>query len=124
MPEERLMPLLRKKIGIFRPVAVITVVCTMGSGAMARALAQSANTGATARSSANEPIAAPSVKPINKRFLLSKPTVIYAAPDDSSPVLEHVRAGIHVDVTGLTGKWLQLKLRNDKTGYIPATAAE
>ncbi|MGH7917151.1 MAG: SH3 domain-containing protein [Candidatus Binataceae bacterium] len=72
----------------------------------------------------NQPAAAPSVKPIKKRFLLSKPTAIYSAPDSSSAVLEHVHAGIRVNVTGITGNWLRLKLRTGKTGYIPTKAAE
>jgi uncharacterized protein YgiM (DUF1202 family) len=91
----------------------------MGAG-VTSSLAASPSPSPAAASTA----AAPAVKPINKRFLLSKSTAIYAAPDESSAVLEHVRAGIHVDVVGLSGKWLQLKLRNGKTGYIPATAAE
>jgi uncharacterized protein YgiM (DUF1202 family) len=105
-------------------VALVAVVFALAvSGGPARAQAGPANSDAAA-SATNQPAAASSVKPVNKRFLLSKPTAVYAAPGDSSAVLEHVGAGIRVNVTGITGNWLQLKLRNGKTGYIPVKAAE
>lgn len=110
--------------GIFKFVAITTTVWALAvCGGTTSALAQAANSSTPTASGAND-AAAPPVKPINKRFLLSKPTAIYASPDESSAVMEHVRAGIHVDVTGLSGKWLQLKLRDGKIGYIPASAAE
>lgn len=78
-----------------------------------------------AASGANERRAASaSVKPVKRRFLLSKPTAIYSEPNSSSAVVEHVRGGIYVHVTGITGDWLQLKLHKGRTGYIPAEAAE
>lgn len=78
-----------------------------------------------AGSGANKrPAASASVKPVKRRFLLSKPTAVYSEPNTSSAVVEHVWGGIHIQVTGITGDWLQLKLHNGQTGYIPAKAAE
>jgi uncharacterized protein YgiM (DUF1202 family) len=93
------------------------------SGTLLTALAQ-VNSNASGSGVNEPPASAASVKPVKRRFLLSKPTAIYSAPNTSSAVVEHVRGGIHVNVTGITGDWLQLKLRNGKTGYIPAEAAE
>ena len=95
--------------------AFIAVVAVGSSPTFLRAQANS-NTSGVASATA--------VKPVKKRFLLAKPTAIYSEPNTSSAIVEHVRGGIHVNVTGITGDWLQLKLRNGRTGYIPAEAAE
>jgi uncharacterized protein YgiM (DUF1202 family) len=88
------------------------------------AVAAQVNSNAPGSGINEPPAASASVKPVKRRFLLSKPTAIYSAATTSSAVIEHVRGGIHVDVTGISGDWLQLKLHNGKTGYIPAEEAE
>jgi uncharacterized protein YgiM (DUF1202 family) len=80
--------------------------------------------GAQANSNAPGAASGAAVKPVKKRYLLAKPTAVYSEPNTSSEIVEHVRGGIHVNVTGITGDWLQLRLRNGKTGYIPTEAAE
>jgi uncharacterized protein YgiM (DUF1202 family) len=107
---------------IVADTAFIVVVAVSGSSATS--LFTEANSNAAGSGASDRPAAAASVKPVKKRFLLAKPTAIYSEPDTSSTVVEHVRGGIRVNVTGITGDWLQLKLHNGKTGYIPAEAAE
>src|SRR5690242_6193582 len=86
-------------------IAGTVFIAALGvSGSSAISLAAQANSNA-AGSGSN---AAASVKPIKKGFLLAKPTAIYNEPDTSSTVIEHVRGGIHVNVTGITGNWVQL----------------
>lgn len=111
-------------MNIFKTLAGVALIFGLSvAGCLSTAQAQVNSNGAG--SGANGPPAASaSVKPVKRRFLLSKPTAVYSEPNTSSVVVEHVRGGIHVHVTGITGDWLQLKLHNGKTGYIPAKAAE
>ncbi len=73
------------------------------------------------------PAAAPPAKPIkvlNKRFRLTHNSPVYQNPDSSSAVLAQVHRRRYVHVTGITGDWLQVTLRNGTVGFIPVTAAE
>ena len=74
------------------------------------------------------PVAAPTnpaeIKPIKKRFLLSHSSSVYEQPDKTSAVIAHVRRHTHVNVTGVTGDWLQIRLSSGKVGFIPSSAAE
>jgi uncharacterized protein YgiM (DUF1202 family) len=71
------------------------------------------------------PPATPSkIKSTKKRFLLTHSSSVYEKPDKASAVVGHVRHGTHVNVTGVTGDWLQVKLSNSKVGFIPSSAAE
>lgn len=70
------------------------------------------------------PPAHPAIKPLNKLFLLTKSSSVYQNPDTSSAVLAHVRRKKYVHVTGISGNYLRIKLRNGTVGFIPTTAAE
>ena len=71
------------------------------------------------------PPATPSkIKATKKRFLLTHSSSVYEKPDKASAVAGHVRHGTHVNVTGVTGDWLQVKLSSGKVGFIPSSAAE
>jgi hypothetical protein len=39
-------------------------------------------------------------------------------------VVAHVKRRTYVDVIGITGDWLQIKLPSGKIGFIPTHAAE
>lgn len=79
-----------------------------------------AATGTPAANSAN----AAKLEPIKKRYLLTHSSSVYSQPDKGSTVLAHVRRKSHVNVTGVTGDWLQIRLSSGKTAYIPSSAAE
>jgi hypothetical protein len=64
------------------------------------------------------------LKPIKSRFLLTHSTSVWAQPDKTSEKIAHVHVKTHVNVTGVIGHWLQIKLASGKTGYIPSSAAE
>jgi tetratricopeptide (TPR) repeat protein len=64
------------------------------------------------------------IKPLNKLFLLTKNSPVYQDPDQASTVLAQVRQRKYVHVTGITGDYLQIRLRNGTIGFIPVTAAE
>lgn len=64
------------------------------------------------------------VKPVNKVFLLTHDSPVYVNPDSSSEVVGKVRRKRYVHVTGITGSWLQVKLRNGTVGFVPTSAAE
>lgn len=68
--------------------------------------------------------AAPPFRPIRRRFLLTRNAAVREAPDGSSRVLGRVRKGRRVQVTGITGDWLQVRLRSGTVGFIPVSAAE
>jgi len=74
------------------------------------------------------PAAAPKttakLEPVKKRFLLTHSSSVYSKPDKSSTVLAHVHGKSHVNVTGVVGDWLRIRMSNGKEGYIPSSAAE
>ncbi|MGO9452646.1 MAG: tetratricopeptide repeat protein [Candidatus Binataceae bacterium] len=67
---------------------------------------------------------APKIKPLNKVFLLTKNSPVYQNPDQSSTVIGQVRRKKYVHVIGLSGDYLEIKLRNGTVGFVPETAAE
>jgi len=80
--------------------------------------------------SAGTPTPAPSsppvakIKPLNKKFLLTHDSDVYANPDNASAVLAHVHHRKFVHVIGIAGDWLQIKLKTGVVGFIPTSAAE
>jgi len=64
------------------------------------------------------------LKPINRKFKLSKNSPVYQSADSSTSVVGQVHRGHFVHVTGIQGDWLQVTLRNGTVGFIPVTAAE
>jgi tetratricopeptide (TPR) repeat protein len=70
------------------------------------------------------PLAAKPIRPLNKKFLLTHNSPVYQNPDASSAVVAQVHRRKYVHVTGITGDWLQVTLRNGTVGFIPASAAE
>ncbi len=68
--------------------------------------------------------AAKPIKPLDRKFRLTHNSPVYQNPDSSSAVLAQVHRRRYVHVTGITGDWLQVTLRNGTVGFIPASAAE
>ena len=68
--------------------------------------------------------AAPTVKPLNKLFLLTKNSLVYQSPDPTSSTIGQVHRKKYVHVTGIAGDYLQIRMKNGATGFIPVTAAE
>jgi tetratricopeptide (TPR) repeat protein len=64
------------------------------------------------------------IKPLNRKFRLTHSSPVYQSPDSGSAVLAQVHRRRYVHVTGMTGDWLQITLRNGKVGFIPVSAAE
>ena len=67
---------------------------------------------------------APTVKPLNKLFLLTKNSLVYQSPDPTSSTIGQVHRKKYVHVTGIAGDYLQIRMKNGATGFIPVTAAE
>jgi tetratricopeptide (TPR) repeat protein len=67
---------------------------------------------------------APKIKPLNKLFLLTKNSPVYQSPDETSATIAQVRRKKYVHVTGITGNYLQIRLKNGTVGFIPVAAAE
>ncbi len=68
--------------------------------------------------------AAPVIKPLNKLFLLTKNSAVYQNPDETSAVIAQVKRRKYVHVVGITGNFLQIRLRNKSVGFIPVNVAE
>ena len=68
--------------------------------------------------------AKPQIKPVNRRFLLTKNSKVYEAPDQNSSIVGAVHQRKYVQVTAIEGDWLQVRLRNGSVGFVPAVAAE
>ena len=66
----------------------------------------------------------PKIKPLHKKFFLTKNSNVYASPDAASSVLAHVHRRGYVLVIGITRDWLQIRLRSGTVGFIPVSAAE
>jgi tetratricopeptide (TPR) repeat protein len=64
------------------------------------------------------------MKAVNKKFLLTHDSEVYDNPDSSSAVVAHVHKRKFVHVVGITGDWLQVKLKTGVVGFIPISAAE
>jgi Flp pilus assembly protein TadD len=68
--------------------------------------------------------APPKVHPANKRFLLTHNSPVYLTTSQSSQVLAEVHHGKWVHVTGISGNWFRIRMRNGTLGFIPVSAAE
>lgn len=64
------------------------------------------------------------IKPLNRRFRLTHDSEVYQNPDSGSPMVGHVHRRKFVRVTGITGSWLQVRLRDGTVGFVPIGAAE
>lgn len=69
-------------------------------------------------------LANPKLKPLSKKFLLTRNSQVYEQPDQASHVVAEVRSKKFVNVTGITGDWLRIRLRSGTVGFIPVAAAE
>ena len=75
------------------------------------------------------PTGAPStakLKPVNppRLFLLTHDSPVYTSPDAGSAVVGNVRHRKYVRVIGISGDWLQIRLKNGTVGFIPSSAAQ
>jgi len=92
--------------------------------APAATAAASAPAGAATTTASASGAVAPKIKPLNKLFLLTKNSAVYLNPDDTSATIAQVRRKKYVHVTGITGDYLQIRLKNGTIGFIPVAAAE
>jgi tetratricopeptide (TPR) repeat protein len=89
------------------------------------AAAPAAGASAEAPAPAAAATAAPlKIKQVNKLFLLTKNSPVYENPDPTSRQIARVKRKKYVHVIGITGSYLQIKLRNGTIGFIPISAAE
>ena len=87
---------------------------------------------APAPASSAAPAAAPSaaaavpakLRVLDKKFLLTHDSPVYATASNSAPVVAQVHRRKLVHVTGMAGDWFRIQLKNGTVGYIPVTAAE
>jgi uncharacterized protein YgiM (DUF1202 family) len=112
-------------------IATASMALSMfASGAFAQSSAPVSSAATPAAAATAMPAAAPAantavkVKSIKRRYLLTHSSSFYSQPDKGSTVIAHVKRRNHVNVTGVTGDWLQIHLSSGKEGYIPASAAE
>lgn len=85
------------------------------------------STASPAQTASPTPTATPVRPPImnlNRRFLLSRDTDVFADSNSSSAIVGHLRRGRYVHITGLTGNWLRVQLPNGTVGFIPDLAVE
>jgi tetratricopeptide (TPR) repeat protein len=73
---------------------------------------------------ASAPSATPKIRDLNRKFKLTHDSPVYQTPDQSTRVVAQVHRGKYVRVTGITGNWFRIELRNGTVGFIPVTAAE
>jgi len=73
---------------------------------------------------ASVPSATAKIRDLNRKFKLTHDSPVYQTPDVSARALAQVHRGKYVRVTGITGNWFRIELRNGTVGFIPVTAAE
>ena len=61
---------------------------------------------------------------LDKKFLLTHDSPVYATAGNTGPVVGQVHHRRLVHVTGMDGDWFRIQLKNGTVGYIPVTAAE
>jgi hypothetical protein len=64
------------------------------------------------------------IEPTHATLKLKKDAWAYSGPETSSRTLEHVHAGKSLNVTGSTHYYVQVKLKNGATGYVPISAVD
>ncbi len=79
-----------------------------------------------AAATAAAPATGVKVKAINppELFRLTHDSPVFANPDATSAQLGHVEHRKYVHVIGISGKFLQVRLKDGTVGFIPVTAAE
>jgi tetratricopeptide (TPR) repeat protein len=68
--------------------------------------------------------AAPALRQVDRKFLLTHDSPVYQNSDSGSQVVAQVHRRRYVHVTGVQGNWLRIKMRNGTVGFIPMSAAE
>jgi hypothetical protein len=86
--------------------------------------AASAQPPATPASSPSATPPPPPVMALDRHFLVSRDSPVYASPDSSSAVVGHVRRGTYVHITGLTSNWLRVQMSDGRVGFIADRAVE
>ena len=66
----------------------------------------------------------PKLRVLDKMFFLTHDSPVYASPDNTAQVVAQVHRKKFVHITGMTGDWFRIQLRNGTVGYIPVTSAE
>jgi hypothetical protein len=64
------------------------------------------------------------VEPTHAMLKLRQDAWAYAGPETSTSTLERVHAGKFLNVTGSTHSYVQVKLKNGATGYVPISVVE
>jgi len=115
-------------MNLYKTIAVAGLVLSVISSAAFAAEPSAPTASVASPTTTATPVAPPAspskIKATKKRFLLTHSSSVYEKSDKASPVIGHVRHGAHVNVTGVTGDWLQVRLSGGKVGFIPSSAAE
>jgi len=64
------------------------------------------------------------VKPLNKDFILSSDSPVYAEPNRSAKRVAEVHKGHNVHVTGIAPSYIRIKMKSGLVGYVPQSAVE
>lgn len=66
----------------------------------------------------------PKIRDLDRKFMLTHDSAVYEAPHDTANVIAQVHRRKFVHVTGITGNWFRIQMKNGTVGFIPLTAAE
>ena len=64
------------------------------------------------------------IRDLDRKFMLTHDSPVYQAPQDTANVIAQVHRRKFVHVTGITGNWFRIEMKNGTVGFIPLTAAE
>jgi Flp pilus assembly protein TadD len=66
----------------------------------------------------------PKIRDLNRKFMLTHDSAVYETPQETATVVAQVHRRKFVHVTGITGNWFRIEMKNGTVGFIPLTAAE
>ncbi|MEA2679710.1 MAG: hypothetical protein QOK03_1432 [Candidatus Binataceae bacterium] len=64
------------------------------------------------------------IRDLDRKFMLTRDTPVYEVPQETANVVAQVHRRKFVHVTGITGNWFRIQMKNGTVGFIPLTAAE
>jgi tetratricopeptide (TPR) repeat protein len=68
--------------------------------------------------------APPKIRDLNRKFMLTHDSAVYETTQETATVVAQVHRRKFVHVTGITGNWFRIEMKNGTVGFIPLTAAE
>jgi len=85
---------------------------------------QSASATPAPTASPTAAVSTQAIKPLDKRFMISRDSRAYADPSTDAKVVARLKRGKWVHVTGFLKDWLRIEMNDGSTAFIPMSSVE